>query len=221
MATAAAQEPAGRAGAGGPSAAQPSAKVEEPAATEPAGPRPTEAEVAAKLNGTQWAIDLRAMFGEGQPAPINDVLSFERGTISSKRLSDRGYVASAFTISVADSGVPVWETMQTSQDDGVVLWRAELHGEKMIGSLSKYPVEGSSEDYVFEGQPAQASQPAADQSSASSAAGSTAAPPASVKAAEPAPGAGQPQAQPPAAPSANKNEPSKKPRKGWFRRESR
>jgi hypothetical protein len=108
------------------------------------------AEATTKLNGT-WAVELMPMFGDKkQPKP--DTLSFDQGKVSSSTLGKDGYSVTNATISVGDDGVPVWETMQTSEGKGVAFWRGELHGETMTGVLSKHPVEGSTEDYSFSGK---------------------------------------------------------------------
>jgi len=192
-----------------------------------AQPVMTDAQAAAALNGRRWGIELRAMFENGPAGPLADGLVFESGKVRSERLGERGYAPSRFTVTVAESGVPVWETMQTSPQDGIVLWRGELHGEQMLGSLSRYPLEGYSEDFVFEGHPAEAA-PAQAQTDAAAAAMEPAQPGADA----PQPGGDSPQAQEPAVQAAPEpasvtsvtpedqagaQEQTTKPRKRWFR----
>ena len=187
--------------------------VAQASAPEQAGPPMSEAEATAKLNGSRWAIELRPMVGNEPAAPTADLISFEAGIIRSEDLSKRGYGPSPFTVSVADSGVAVWETMQTNQHDGVVLWRGELHGEKMLGSLSKYPLEGYSEDYVFEGSPAPAQAQAEGPTASPPPAVTSEAEPSAPKA-EAATAADQKPAAP--TPAAAQTDKPKKSRKGWF-----
>lgn len=116
-----------------------------------------EKEAAARLNGTEWSLELTPMQGEKPKRPLTDALRFTEGKIESKALSSQGYPVSNYTLTVGDDGIPVWETMQTSKTEGVVFWRGELHDEHMRGVLSKHPLKGDAQDYSFSGTQAKAS----------------------------------------------------------------
>ncbi len=180
-----------------PAAAEAQAAVSDAAAKAAKGNQ-----VMEKLNGTEWTIELTPMYGGKPKQPLSDTLQFVRGKVTAAGLAKDSYVPSNCTVTVGDDGVPVWETMQTSENKGVVFWRGELHGDTMRGILSKHPVEGNTEDYSFAGK----------QSGTVSALSPAASAPAQPHAAQ----ANQPA---PAAPTPSKNEnpdAGKKRKKGWF-----
>ncbi len=106
-------------------------------------------EVAERLNGAEWAIELTPMSGEGAKATRQDTLLFAAGKVTSKQLSAKGYNTTNYTLTIGDDGTPVWETMQTSETEGVAFWRGELREDGMRGILSKHPLEGNADDYSF------------------------------------------------------------------------
>jgi hypothetical protein len=117
-----------------------------------------ETEAQTELSGT-WEIELTPMSGE--KPPFKEVLQFERGKVTAERLASDGYPSSSFTLTVGGDGIPVWETMQTKAEEGVVFWRGELRGEIMTGILSKHSLDGATEDYNFVGRRRSASAPSA------------------------------------------------------------
>ena len=174
----------------------PAAASPEVAASQQSDKAVREAEAAARLNGTQWAIELTPMSGQKPKRPMKDTLRFEQGQITSEQLSTTGYSTSNYTLTVGDDGVPVWETMQTSKAKGVVFWRGELHGDTMRGILSEHPLEGTAQDHSFIGQRASAA----------------------MAPSEPSPSVEtQPQPQPDLTPPQPEETKPKKAREGWFR----
>ncbi|MBI4355436.1 MAG: hypothetical protein HY597_03155 [Candidatus Omnitrophica bacterium] len=104
-------------------------------------------------NDTTWAVDWTPISGpKGKASPIKDIVSFEQGRVTSKHLSAKGYPTTNFSARIGDDGVPIWETMQTNENQDVVFWRGELHGEALRGIVSQKPVKGASEDYALAGQ---------------------------------------------------------------------
>ena len=131
-----------------------------PAAQAPA-PAPVESprekalkEWRAKLNGTNWALELKPS-GGGNKKPLQDTLTFQDRQILSKLLSKDGYLGSNYTLTVQEDGSAIWETMQTKESGGVVFWRAEIQGDAMQGVLSKQPAEGATEEFSFIGHRSQ------------------------------------------------------------------
>ena len=108
------------------------------------------AEAMAKLGGT-WAIEYTPMSGQKPKRPLKDTLQFAQGKVSAQSLSKDGYPTTNYTLTIGDDGIPVWETMQTSEKNGVVFWRGELHEDSIQGVMSKHPLEGNSEDFSFSG----------------------------------------------------------------------
>ncbi len=123
-----------------------------PAPVRPHGP---EDDVRAELNGTQWAIELRSLSTPENAKTQKDTIRFEADSkISSDRFAKGGYPQSNYTLTIGDDGVPVWETMQTKEGEGVMFWRGECHGSIMRGVVSKHPLEGATEDLSFVGREA-------------------------------------------------------------------
>ena len=113
----------------------------------------------ALLNESRWAVQLHRMF-EAQPSdPVTDTLQFSGGQLASERFEPSGYAPAPFTLSIGPNGLPVWESTQLSQRDGIVLWRGELDRDTIRGTVSRLPLEGSTEDFQFEGTEILASRP--------------------------------------------------------------
>ena len=109
-------------------------------------------DVIARLSGTRWALELQPMFGPKPEAPIKDTLSFDGSQMTSERLGATGFPPSNFTLTVGDDGVTVWEATQMNPDEGITLWRGELHEHTINGTVSACPLKGSTEDFIFVGQ---------------------------------------------------------------------
>ena len=127
-----------------------------PSAVERPAPRPlNEMEklretLRAKLDGTEWALELRPMEGTGKNKP--DKVSFTGRTVTSERLAKLGYPASNYSLNVKEDRTATWETMQTKMGEGVAFWRGELEGETMRGVLSQQPANKPAENYSFVGK---------------------------------------------------------------------
>lgn len=109
-------------------------------------------EAQSRLNGTEWTIQVTPLGGTQPKYPEADTLRFEKGKVSSKQLDNAGFMATNYTLTVGDDGVPVWETMQTSGDTSVALWRGQIHGETMRGMFSKHSAQGEITDSAFSGK---------------------------------------------------------------------
>lgn len=104
----------------------------------------------AELNGSEWKVKL--VPSNPKEKTEEDTLTFQNGQIKSKILSDRGFNATNYTVTVSDSDGPaVWETMQTStkEKEGVVFIRGEWKGSQMRGVFSQQIAEGQTRDYNF------------------------------------------------------------------------
>ena len=131
----------------------PAEEPEQPAAGSAASDSAPErrVEAAALLNESRWQIELRRMFTADPAEPVRDTLQFVGGQLTSERLAPSGYTPGPFTLSIGPNGGPVWESTQLSQQDGIVLWRGELDRDTIRGTVSRLPIEGSTEDFRFEG----------------------------------------------------------------------
>jgi hypothetical protein len=126
------------------------AEAEAVSATEPA---PTgRVEAAALLNESQWSVELHRLFTREPEPPIADTLRFTGGQLTSERFAPSGYAPGPFTLSIGPAGRPVWEAAQLSQQDGIILWRGELDRDTIRGTVSRLPLDGSTEDFRFEGK---------------------------------------------------------------------
>lgn len=111
-------------------------------------PAAEKAAFTKRLEGTSWDLHLMPLSGSQAKSEKQDTVTFLEGKLSSRMLSEDGYPASNISVTLGDSG-PVWETMQTSDTEGVAFWRGEFRGDKMRGILSIKPKDGGSKDYSF------------------------------------------------------------------------
>lgn len=110
------------------------------------------AELAAKkkaeLNGTEWAIQTKPM-GGGRGKTETDLISFSEDKVISKNLATLGYAATNFTVRTEEDGTVIWETMQTSEKDGIAFWRGDINDGVMRGVLSKRDKKDNAFDFSF------------------------------------------------------------------------
>ena len=169
-------------------------------------------ELRTKLEGTSWVLQLTS--GEAGTTPLQDMLTFKSGQVTSERLAKLGYGRSNCSLSV-EGETGIWETMQRKEGEGVVFWRGELRNEMMQGMMSEQPVSGAAKEYSFTAAKADAaasqSPEAADPAPAESVAEiqeapaavvPVLAPPAQLPATDPVQAAPQPEA--------------KQKKEGWF-----
>ena len=128
------------------------APTEAPAIPEsaqaPASAKP-RVQVNALLNGTRWTIQLRPMFAPPSSAVLHDTLIFQEGNVTSERLAARGFLPSAFTLTIGENHAPEWEAMQRSAQDGIAYWRGELREDVIQGIIDIYPLNGETQNYTF------------------------------------------------------------------------
>lgn len=108
-----------------------------------------------RLAGTVWSLQLKPMFGEPPPEPLTDTVSFTGGQLLSQLFGDRGFRASDYTVAVETGGIHIWEATQLNPDDGIVIWKGELDGATVRGIVSRHPLEGPVQEFVFIGQEVQ------------------------------------------------------------------
>ena len=110
------------------------------------------------LDGTTWEITLREMASGGtkkKRKEIKDTLTFSNMRIGSKRMKNKGFEATNYSIRIKgrDNEIVVWETMQTSEAKGIAFWRGETRKDTdtMRGVLSWHLSDTKKEDYSFSG----------------------------------------------------------------------
>lgn len=98
---------------------------------------------AGKLDGA-WSLELRpATPGQGEPK--SDTLTFSGRRMESDMLMQEGAGGSNFTLTPQDEQVAVWETMQITPKGDRLLWRGEVRGGSMSGTLIRQAPEGAGE----------------------------------------------------------------------------
>lgn len=111
------------------------------------------ADARNSLENTMWKIELTEISTktgkkmEGEP----DTLRFEANKISSEKMSSEGFSSTGYTVRLKgkDNEIVVWETMQTSEKEGIAFWRGQIVNEAMRGVLSWHIDEGKKRDYTF------------------------------------------------------------------------
>ena len=132
----------------------PAASETVPVAADAATPPVDEREVVRRLSGTRWVLELQPMFGQQRDRKLADTLSFNGSEMTSEMFAAGGFASSTITITVGEDGVPVWEATQLNPSQGIALWHGELHEHTINGTVSKCPLQGATEDFLFVGQEA-------------------------------------------------------------------
>ena len=132
------------------------------AAVESSSPDQLLKQAQETLNETEWSIELIPS-SAGKAKPMKDTLRFEEGKVTSEKSSSEGFPTSNFTLSIADGGTPIWETMQTGKEGTLIFWRGEIHDDTMRGLYSKPSnKEGvPPQDFSFSGKQTKKLKPAA------------------------------------------------------------
>jgi hypothetical protein len=128
-------------------AAKEPAKTGSKETTAEKAPAPRPEDRKGEVEKSEWTIELRDMTGKGEP--FTDTISFFDGKFYSSALTTQGYPPTNYTLR-DDSGMLVWETMQSKEGSPVANWRGELNEGKMRGILAKNPAGGGpGQDFSF------------------------------------------------------------------------
>lgn len=106
----------------------------------------------ADLNNTEWIIDLKPMGAVTKGTKTEkDTLHFADGKVDSANLGKAGYNTTNFTLRLLeDNETLTWETMQTSEKDGVAFWRGDVGPDGIMrGVLSKRDLKNTTKDFNF------------------------------------------------------------------------
>ena len=123
---------------------------ETPVVSIPAQNPVLEQKLLTGLDGTEWIIEVAPMSKTAAVTSYFDKLEFKKGMLFSKEMSEKGFLASNYTLTTQDNGTLVWETMQKNNAGDTIFWRAETTTDgKMSGVLSKHPVSGISQEVLF------------------------------------------------------------------------
>jgi hypothetical protein len=99
------------------------------------------------LKAREWIVYLTAK-GE-KSANETDVYVFGDGTMESKGLFARGYPVSNITLSIANDGAVIWETMKTTATKDKAFYRGELRGNVMTGTMVMKSSKGLVSTFSF------------------------------------------------------------------------
>jgi hypothetical protein len=100
------------------------------------------------LESKEWAVYLSHADNPRARATA-DVLTFKEGKVFSKNLVSQGYAESNYTLSIGSDGIPVWETMQVNEKEGLAFMRGELRTDEMKGAISMQPHKGGKSTLYF------------------------------------------------------------------------
>ncbi len=104
------------------------------------------------LNNSEWIIELKPMASvKGKSKAEQDTLLFSDGKVSSANLVKAGYNTTNYTLRMLeDNETLTWETMQTSEKDGVSFWRGDIGPDGVMrGVLSKRDLKNNTKDFNF------------------------------------------------------------------------
>lgn len=109
-----------------------------------------EEAIRAQLDGTSWAITLSPVDETSKARPKTDTLTFEANAVNSERLTRTGYAPSHYSLTV-QGDTAVWDTMQSHEQEGTVLWHGEVRGGMLRGIVSERPQNGKNVDFNLSG----------------------------------------------------------------------
>ena len=112
-------------------------------------------EAQKTLNGFAWTLEVAPSGVKKEDRKVTpDTLIFKDGKMSSEGLAKKGYGTSNYTLTVGDDGVPVFETMQRDEKEGVAFWRGELVEGKIRGVISIQEAKSPAVSFGFSGSKA-------------------------------------------------------------------
>ncbi len=102
-----------------------------------------------QMENIEWTISVNLLSGKGKKQ--TDTLTFSNNQVVSANLTQEGFPATNYSLTVQDNGVLIWETMQTSANGSITFWRGEVDAsiQEMRGVLSRHVDDATSQDYSF------------------------------------------------------------------------
>jgi len=114
-----------------------------------------------KLNSQTWTIYLTNLGARASKAHM-DMLSFTNLGMSSQNLAKQGFGTSNCALHIQADSSAVLETVQRNKEGDIALWRLELRGDSLGGTVSIQYQKGGIESYNFSNSiPASAPEPVA------------------------------------------------------------
>jgi len=107
---------------------------------------------ASPLDGTEWRINMTTPSAEDQ-------IRFEKRKFISPLFEAKGFSNSYYTLTEKEGRPLIWETMQTSEDQGTISWRGDVDADTMRGVVSWETPDGKVVNRTFTGHKVTASGP--------------------------------------------------------------
>jgi len=104
------------------------------------------------LNNTEWQIEMAPMAAAAAKAKKEiEIVTFKNSQVTFTGFGKKGFPTTNLTLTIQDDGSVIWETMQTSEKNGVCFWRGELDKTmmNMRGVLSHKVDAKTKLDYSF------------------------------------------------------------------------
>jgi len=105
---------------------------------------------ASPLDGTEWSIKMTTPSAEDQ-------IRFEEGRFISPLFEPKGFSTSYVTLTEKEGRPLIWETMQTSENQGTLSWRGDVESDTMRGVVSWVKPDGKVVNRTFAGHKVTAS----------------------------------------------------------------
>jgi hypothetical protein len=101
------------------------------------------------LNNTEWQIEMTPLSGKGKKEI--DTATFKNNQVVLSGFSKKGFGPTNLTLTVQEDGSVVWETMQTSEKNGMCFWRGELDKTMMtMRGVASHKIDDKNKmDYSF------------------------------------------------------------------------
>jgi hypothetical protein len=101
------------------------------------------------LNNTEWQIEMTPLSGKGKKEI--DTVTFKNNQVVLSGFSKKGFGPTNLTLTVQEDGSVVWETMQTSEKNGMCFWRGELDKTMMtMRGVASHKIDDKNKmDYSF------------------------------------------------------------------------
>jgi len=99
---------------------------------------------ASPLDGTEWRIKMTTPSAEDQ-------IRFEDRKFISPLFEPKGFSTSYYTLTEKEGRPLIWETMQTSKEQGTLSWRGDVDADTMRGVVSWVMPDGKVVNRTFAG----------------------------------------------------------------------
>jgi hypothetical protein len=105
------------------------------------------------LDGSSWKVKVRpdAAARAAGEKDFDDRLIFAGGELRSTACEPNGFAASAYAVETETEGL-AFETRQESPKEGTSLWRGQVRGERIHGTMRWTKPDGSVLSYAFDGR---------------------------------------------------------------------